>query len=189
MFDPELLQKRAELLQAGVNPYPYSFERSHHLAEVRAKQSELLGQAVRVAGRLVAYRGKGKLIFADLGDFHGRLQVMFTKDAFDEATWEHIRRRLDLGDWLGVSGPVFVTKMGEMTVEAKSCEILAKTTVRVPIPKEKDDRTFFQLADPETKYRERYLHWITDPAARAVMVTRARVISSIRRFLEERGFI
>ena len=188
-FDPELLKKREDLLGAGVDPYPYSFERSHALDEVRERQADLLGKDVSVAGRLVAYRGKGKLIFADLGDFRGRLQVMFRTDSFDEATWDVIRRMLDLGDWLGVRGPLFITKMGELTVEAKEMRILSKAVVRVPIPKSKDDRSFFQLSDPETKYRERYLHWITDLAAREVMVARARTISAIRRRLEERGFI
>jgi lysyl-tRNA synthetase class 2 len=140
-------------------------------------------------GGLVAYRGAGKLVFSDLEDAAGRLQVMFRKNHYDDAAWDTILRLLDLGDWVGVKGPLFVTKMGELTVEAKEMQLLAKTVVRVPIPKSKDDRTFFQLADPETKYRERYLHWITDPRARDVFVVRSRVISGIRKFLEARGFI
>jgi lysyl-tRNA synthetase class 2 len=188
-FDPELLRKREDLLGAGVDPYPYSFERSHSLEEARERQAELLQKPVSVAGRLVAYRGKGKLIFADLADFRGRLQVMFRADSFDAPTWDIIRRMLDLGDWLGVQGPLFVTKMGELTVDAKEMRILSKAVVRVPIPKSKDDRSFFQLADPETKYRERYLHWITDPPARDVMVGRARTIAAIRRRLDDWGFI
>ena len=188
-MDSELLQKRSELIERGVDPYPYSFSRSHNLKQVRDAQEQLMDKEVQVAGRLVAYRGKGKMIFSDLSDFHGRLQVMFRKDSFDETAWEVIKRRLDLGDWVGVRGPLFVTKMGELTVEAKKMELLSKTVVRVPISKSKDDRTFFQLSDPETRYRERHLHWITDPAARDVMVRRARILSSIRRFLEGREFL
>ncbi|HVR74935.1 MAG TPA: lysine--tRNA ligase, partial [Planctomycetota bacterium] len=89
----------------------------------------------------------------------------------------------------GVAGPLFITQMGELTVEAKECQLLAKTVVRVPIPKSKDDATWFQLSDAETLYRERYLHWITDPRARSIMVTRAKVLSALRRLLEERGFL
>ena len=188
-FDEELLEKRKELLAGSIDPYPYSFRRSHTLAEIRERREELLGQTLAVAGRLVAYRGKGKMVFADVADFSGRLQVMFRREAFDEARWNAVRRLLDLGDWVGVRGLLFVTQMGELTVEAKEIDVLAKAVVRVPIPKSKDDRTFFQLADAETKYRERYLHWITDPVARQVMVTRARTISAIRRFLDERDFI
>ena len=188
-FDPELLAKRQDLLKLGVDPYPYSFERTGDLTGIRERQADLLGKEVKAAGRLVAYRGKGKMVFADLGDFRGRLQVMLRKESFDDATWDVIRRQLDLGDWLGVRGPLFVTQMGELTVEAKELTLLAKAVVRVPIPKTKDDRTFFQLADPETQYRERYLHWITDLKAREVVVRRAKVISLIRRFLEDRGFV
>ncbi len=189
MTDPELLEKRKALLAQGIDPYPYSFQRTHTLPQAREAQAELLGKDVSVAGRLVAYRGAGKLVFADLGDFNGRLQVMFRKNHYSDLLWDVIQRQLDLGDWVGVRGQLFITKMGELTVEAREMELLSKTVVRVPIPKSKDDRTFFQLSDPETKYRERYLHWITDASAREVMVRRARVISKIRGFLEARGFI
>ena len=75
-FDEELLEKRQQLIDSGTNPYPYSYDRSHDLATVREKQEALLDQEVRVAGRVVAYRGKGKMIFADISDAKGRLQVM-----------------------------------------------------------------------------------------------------------------
>ena len=188
-FDPELLKKREELLARDLELYPYSWERSHTLLEVRETEKELMDKDVRVAGRLLAYRGKGKMIFIDLGDLDGRMQVMLRKNEFDEDTWELIRHGLDLGDWLGISGTVFVTRMGELSVHAKSLEMLAKTVVRVPIPKSKDDQDWNKLADPETLCRERYLHWTTDPAARQKMVQRARIISEIRSFLDGRDFL
>lgn len=190
VFDPELLKKRADLIARGIDPYPYSFDRTHAILEVREREEELLGKDVRVAGRLVAYRSKGKMVFADLAGFEGKpLQIVFRRDAFDEATWDAIRRGIDLGDWLGVGGKLFVTKVGELSVDCAELAILAKAVVRVPIPKTKDDRTFFQLSDPEIQARERYLHWIADPAARQVMVVRARAIAAIRRFLDSRGFL
>ena len=85
-FDPDLLKKREELLAKDIELYPYSCERSHTLLEIRENQEELMDQEVRVAGRLVAYRGKGKLIFIDIGDFDGRIQVMLRKNEFDETT-------------------------------------------------------------------------------------------------------
>jgi len=188
-FDPELLRKREELLARGVLAYPYSFDRTHSLAQVRERQAELLDREVGVAGRLVAYRGKGKLIFADIADFSGRIQLMFRKDEFSDDGWEVIRRFLDLGDHIGVRGKVFVTQMGELSVLSREMTLLAKTVVRVPIQKTKEGKTWFQLSDPEIRYRERYLHWITDPASRAKMVIRARAISAIRRFLEARDFL
>jgi lysyl-tRNA synthetase class 2 len=188
-FDDDLLAKRRDLLARGVELYPYSFARSHTLKEVRAQQAELMGSSVCVAGRLAAFRPKGKLVFADVVDFDGRLQVMLRKNEFDETNWDVILHGLDLGDWIGVEGPLFVTQMGELSVHAKSLHVLAKTVVRVPISKSKDDKEWYRLADPETLYRERYLHWITDAKSRQVMVARARVVAAIRSFLDGRGFI
>jgi lysyl-tRNA synthetase class 2 len=188
-FDDELLKKRQDLIDKGIDPYPYSFERSHTISEVRQRQEELMDKDVTIAGRLVAYRGKGKMIFADIHDFDGRIQLMLRKNEFDETMWEVIRRGLNLGDWIGVSGAVFVTQRGELSVKAMSLTVLAKTVVRVPIQKSKDDQSWNQLADPETLYRERYLHWITDPSVRQTMVARGKIVSAIRNFLDGRGFL
>jgi len=188
-FDPDLLKKREDLHARGIDPYPYSFDRTHRIASVRSKQSELIDQEVRVAGRIYAYRGKGKLIFVDIADESGRIQVMFRKNEFQEATWDVIRRSLDLGDIIGLRGTVFITKRGELSILPTDLQILAKAVVRVPIQKTKEDKTWFQLSDPEIQYRERYLHWITDPSARINMVVRSRTISLVRRFLEDRGFL
>lgn len=188
-FDDGLLAKREKLLEEGVNPYPYSFERTHSLAEVRGRQEELLGREVAVAGRLTAHRDAGKLVFADIRDAHGHLQVMFRKNEFDDVTWKRIKKNLDLGDIVGVRGELMITRMGELSVHPNHFEYLAKTVVRVPIQKSKDDRAWFQLQDTETLYRERYLHWITDPASRRAMETRARAIAATRRFLDGRGFL
>ena len=108
-FDPDLLKKREELLAEELELYPYSYDRTHSLLEIRENEEQLMDKDVRVAGRLLAYRGKGKMIFIDLGDLDGRIQVMLRKNEFDEKTWALIRHGLDLGDWLGVSGTVFVT--------------------------------------------------------------------------------
>ncbi|MBI4582650.1 MAG: lysine--tRNA ligase [Planctomycetes bacterium] len=188
-FDDELLEKRGELRAQGLNPYPYSFSRTHTLAEVRQRQAELMGKEVAVAGRLTAHRDAGKLVFADIRDASAQLQLMFRKNDFDDAAWKIVKKTVDLGDHLGARGPVFLTKMGELTVHAAAFEILAKAVVRVPIQKATEEKTWFQLADPEIKYRERYLYWITDPASRLIMEVRARAISAIRRHLEQRGFL
>jgi len=184
-FDEELLKKREELLSRGFELYPYSFDRSHTLGEVRAEQEALLDKDVRVAGRLVAYRGKGKMIFVDLEDFGDRLQVMLRKNEFEEDTWELIRHGLDLGDCVGVAGTLFVTQRGELSVQAKKLDVLSKTVVRVPILKVKASTEL----TPEVRYRQRYFHWITDKTAREVVVQRARIVSEVRRFLDERNFL
>lgn len=188
-FDEDLLAKRERLLEQGLQPYPYSFERTHTIEEVREKQEDLLEKSVAVAGRLVGHRDAGKLIFADLRDFSARIQLMIRKNDFEDDIWRVIKKTLDLGDSLGVRGEVIITRMGELTIAVKEFTLLAKTVVRVPIQKSKDDQTWFQLSDPETRYRERYLHWMTDPASREHMVIRAKTISAIRNFLEDRDFL
>src|SRR5437867_842726 len=109
-FDDELLAKREELISQGLNPYPYSFCRTHTLLEVRQRQAELMGQQVAVAGRLTAHRDAGKLVFADICDASGHLQLMFRKNDFDEAAWKIIKKTVDLSDYLGVRGQLFLTK-------------------------------------------------------------------------------
>lgn len=188
-FEPALVEKREKLLEQGVQPYPYSYERSHSIADLRERQEELMGSEVSIAGRLTAHRDAGKLVFADLRDEHARIQLMISREDFDEATWKVIKKTVDLGDLVGVRGELLLTKRGELSVRPREFRLLAKTVVRVPIQKSKDDQTWFQLSDPETKYRERYLHWITDPDSRHVMEVRAKTISAIRRFLESRGFL
>ncbi len=189
IFDGDLIEKRRELLDQGIDLYPHTFRRTHTLTEVRDRQEELVGKEVTIAGRLTAFRDAGKLVFADLRDERGRLQVMFRKNEFDEDTWRVIKKKLDLGDFVGVRGEVFHTKRGELSVRPVEFRYLAKTVVRVPIQKAKDDQTWFQLTDPETKYRERYLHWITDPSAMKQVEVRSRTISAVRRFMEAQGFL
>ena len=184
-FDDELLGKREDLLARGISLYPYSYERSHDLSELRAHQDELMDQEVRVAGRLVGYRGAGRLIFVDLRDQRERIQVLLSRSEFDDDTWDLIRKGLDLGDWLGVAGIVCRTRTEELSVDAREVRVLAKAVVRVPIIKSGASAEL----SPEVRYRQRYLHWITDPEARAVVVRRARIIAAIRRFLDGRGFL
>ena len=86
-FDPDLLKKREELLAEGLELYPYSYDRTHSLLEIRENEEQLMDKDVRVAGRLLAYRGKGKMIFIDLGDLDGRIQVMLRKNEFDQKTY------------------------------------------------------------------------------------------------------
>ena len=188
-FEPDLLNKREELLELGHELYPYSYERTHSLRDIRENQDELMGSTVSVAGRVTAHRDSGKLVFADIRDEHARMQLMMQRDNFEEKTWKLIKKKIDLGDFVGVRGEVMLTKKGELSVHGTEFTLLAKTVVRVPIQKSKDDQTWFQLSDPETRYRERYLHWVTDPDSRLVMEVRAKTISAIRRFLEDRGFL
>lgn len=188
MFDHALLEKRKALQDLGINPYPYSFDVSHNIAEIRASQNECLGKSVTIAGRIHAMRLHGKVYFADLQDHTDKIQIYVKRDKVGDRTWQ-IFGLLDVGDIIGVEGFVFTTKMGELTIDVHSLSILSKTAVRVPIQKSKEDQTWYQLSDPETIYRERYLQWITDEDSRKIVVNRAAIISEIRRFFETREFL
>lgn len=188
-FKEELLQKREEIKALGLNPYPYEFKTSHTLVDLAANKEEWLEKDVRVAGRITALRQQGKKVFfADIEDFDGRIQVYLKQKEVGEEVWPLIKL-LDIGDWIGIEGQVFLTRTEELTVLSKKLEVLSKAVVRVPISKSKGEESYYQLSDPETLARQRYLQWITDKKSRQIVLKRARIISEIRRFMEDRGFL
>ncbi|BBM84207.1 lysine--tRNA ligase [Candidatus Uabimicrobium amorphum] len=188
-FNEELLEKRQALLDMGVTPYPYDFKTSHKLNEIREKQEELMEQNVSVAGRITALRRQGKKVFfIDLEDFDNRIQLYMKQKNLGDENWQALLQ-LNIGDWLGVTGKLFVTKMGELSVNGEEMSVLSKAVVPVPIAKSKGEESFYQLSDAEILYRQPYIRWITDKKARETMVTRSRIISAIRTFMEEREFL
>lgn len=189
-FHEELLQKREELLGKGTNPYPYSFPFTHTLKEIQEQAEKLLEKDdVKVAGRVTAMRRQGKKVFfVDVEDFDGHIQAYLRESDLTAPAWETVLM-LDMGDWIGVTGKVFKTKTGELTVWAKDFTLLCKSVIRVPFGKTKGEKTYYQLSDAEMVYRQRYLFWITNKSARQVMVARAKAITEVRKFMESRGFL
>jgi lysyl-tRNA synthetase class 2 len=188
VFDDGRLQKRQALIDAGAQPYPHIFRPTHALAALRRDAAALQGQTVRVSGRLSSVRQMGKAQFVDVYDLDGHVQLYLKKNIVGDAAWDLVKH-LDLGDILGVEGPLFTTRTGELSVEVRAVTILAKAVVAIPISKEKDGQRWYALSDPEVKYRERYLDWITDETARARFVVRSRIISEIRRIMDADGFL
>lgn len=179
--------KLDSLREAGLEPYPYHFERSHTLAEVRelydgkfepGTKSEI---TVRVAGRVTAWRGKGKMTFVDLRDASGRLQGMVTFNALGEEAYAQLKM-YDIGDIIGLEGQVACTKMGELSIAATAVTMLSKALR--PLPEK-----YHGLNDVETRYRQRYLDLIANPEVKDTFVMRSRVLSLIRAFLTARGFM
>ncbi len=187
-FHKELLEKRETLIGEEVNPYPYSFEQTCAINKIREEEEDFLDKIVSIPGRTVAQRIQGKVSFVDIEDFDGRIQVYFKKNNIGDENWK-IVKQLDIGDIIGVKGKVFRTRMGELTISAEEVTLLSKVVVPVPISKQTEDKAFYQLADPEIKYRERYMHWITEPKVRKIMVVRAKIISEVRKFMESREFL
>jgi lysyl-tRNA synthetase, class II len=190
------IAKLEALRERGVEPYAYSFDRTHSATEALAALAEGTeeGERVRIAGRLVALRNMGKSTFAHLADRSGRIQVYFRINDLGSETYS-LLDLFDLGDWVGVEGPVFRTRTGEVTVRAERLHPLAKAVRPLPLGKEEIDpetgerRVHSGFADREARYRQRYVDLAVSPESRRVFEVRARVISSIRRFLDDLGFL
>ena len=179
--------KVARLRERGIDPYPPRYERSHSAADaVAAFLAFEAGGAseapsVSVGGRVTAQRLMGRAAFLDLRDAAGRIQVHVRRDRVSEAGFETLRDS-DLGDILGAKGPLFRTKTGEVTVEAAGLTMLAKA---LQTPPEK----WHGLTDVEQRYRQRYRDLIANQEARDLFLLRSRVVASMRRFLNGRGFV
>jgi lysyl-tRNA synthetase class 2 len=182
------LAKLDKLRDMGINPYPYRFAFTHDSAALAAARDALLasGEEVAFAGRIVRFNLKGKLAFVHLKDGNGRQQVMFTLDGVGEKGFELVRL-LDIGDWVGVKGGMFITKAGEYTVQAKTVELLSKAVRPLPIPKEKIENgqkvIFDEFKDLETRYRQRYVDLTLNDGVRETFKKRSRILQSVRDYL------
>ena len=191
-----LRDRRAKLdalIAAGVEPFAYRFGRTHTASEARAALAEGAeeGPVVTTAGRVVSWRGHGKTTFAHLADQNGQIQLYFRQDALGDAYG--LLARLDLGDVIGVKGPVFRTRTGEPTIRVESVELLSKSLRPLPLGKEEtvDGHVVRHsgFSDPEQRYRQRYADLAVHPDVRAVFVARARMVTAIRAYLDARGYI
>jgi len=182
-------EKLKALKERGIAPFGYRFQRTHTAAQALAAFAADQNVPVRVAGRLVSLRGHGKTTFAHLEDPTGRIQLYFKRDDLGEAGYELIKL-LDLGDVVGLAGELFRTKTGETTIRARQVELLAKALRPLPLGKEDEsgDR-HGTLSDAETRYRQRYADLAVHRETRDVFALRARAISYLRRFLDERGYV
>jgi lysyl-tRNA synthetase, class II len=192
-----VLQARREKLEAleaaGIAPYAYAFDRQQSAAQAQT----LLGDAqegpdVSLAGRIVAWRSHGKTTFAHLADSTGKVQLYFKKDQLGDESYSRLAH-FDLGDIVGVHGPLFRTRTGEVTVRVDKVEMLAKSLRPLPFGKEEEVNgqvvRHSGFADPEQRYRQRYADLAVHPEVRALFVARSRMITSIRTFLDQRDFL
>jgi lysyl-tRNA synthetase, class II len=175
-----------ELRANGVSPYPYRFDRSHTVAEVRERWGDLepgveTDDAVTIAGRVMLKRDSGKLVFATIRDRSGDLQLFVSKAVIGDDAFDQVKQ-LDLGDWVGVAGTVMTTRKGELSVKTERVELLAKA-VR-PLPDK-----WHGLSDVDTRFRQRYADLIVNAEAQRAFEIRHEIIASFRRTLHDRGFI
>ena len=182
-------KKVEQLRAAGIEPYQSRYEKTHTAAQALALFTEVEKheglqagtEPVSVAGRLVGHRVMGKATFAHIQDGTGRLQLHVKVDLVGEEAYRRFTE-LDLGDFVGARGRLFRTKRGEITLEVQGFQLLAKALR--PLPEK-----YHGLKDKELRYRQRYLDLVANPEVKDIFVTRSRIISEIRRFLERRSFV
>ncbi len=180
------LAKRASLFEAGQNPYPEHSEIEDYVADIETKYADLADgedteDVVKIAGRVVAKRGQGKIMFIVVRDATAEIQLFCRINDMDEAAWNTLKA-LDLGDILGVTGVVVRTQRGQLSVAPKSATLLAKA-VR-PLPEK-----FHGLSDKETRYRQRYVDLIANDDVRETFRKRSQILSTFRRFMESDGYM
>jgi len=181
-------EKLDTLRERGVNPYPYNYKPTYTSGEVLLNYDDLEEKDVTVAGRIMALRKMGKASFFHIQDMGGRIQVYIKRDEVGEDAYANFKL-MDIGDVVGVTGYPFTTKSGEKSIHAKEFTVLAKSIRPLPVVKEKDGETFDAFEDKELRYRNRHLDLIVNPDVKDVFVKRAKIIATIRQYLDEMNFL
>ena len=185
-------QKLEQIKALGVAPYPYQFKRTSYAAEISQNFDRFFEKPVSVAGRLVALRPHGKASFAHLEDASGRIQIYVKLDLVGESAYQ-LFGLLDLGDIVGVSGPVLKTRTGEITVQVEQLTLLSKTLRPLPLAKEKieegEREIYNAFTDKELRYRQRYADLAVSREVREIFRKRSQVVQSMRDYLLGRGYL
>ncbi|TXC85039.1 lysine--tRNA ligase [Metabacillus litoralis] len=181
-------EKLHSLRDKGLDPFGKRFDRTHQTADILSAYNEIekeeldeKEEAVTIAGRIMTKRGKGKAGFAHIQDLSGQIQIYVRKDAIGEEAYD-LFNTADLGDIVGVTGDVFKTKVGELSVKVKSFELLTKSLRPLP------DK-FHGLKDIEQRYRQRYVDLIMSQESKNTFITRSKIIQSMRRYLDDQGYL
>ncbi len=185
-------QKLEKLRALGINPYPADlYPVTHTSKQIKSDYEE--DKQVVIAGRLMAINVQGKASFAQLQDSEGRIQVYFNRDEIcpgeDKSLYNDVFKKLiDLGDFIGIEGELFTTKVGEKTVMVKEFKLLSKALKPLPIPKQKDGKTYDAFTDPEQRYRQRYADLAVNPHVKDVFVKRTKLFNAMRQFFNDAGY-
>ena len=196
-IERERLAKLQRLIEGGADPYPARVRRTYTTAQALAtfEANEIGGGRVEaaVAGRLTSFRSMGKSSFGHIEDGAGRLQLYWRVNDVGQASYDTLLRNTDLGDFVQAEGFMFRTKTGEVSLHVGAWSVISKSIKPLPLAKEQvvDGQVvrYSEFADTEQRYRERYADLAVHPQVRAIFVMRARVVSALRRFLDEHGFL
>ena len=185
-------EKLSRLRELGINPYPADlFPVDTNSKEIKNSFKE--GKQVTIAGRLMVINIQGKASFGQLQDGEGRIQLYFNRDEIclgeDKSLYNTVfKKLLDLGDFIGITGTLFTTKVGEKTVMVKEFTLLSKSLKPLPIPKVKDGVTYDAFTDPELRYRQRYADLVVNPHVKEVFVKRTKLFNAMRNFFNDAGY-
>lgn len=172
-------EKIRQLKEQGINPYADKFEITHSISQALKLE---VGAKVKVAGRVMLKRVMGKFAFIKIANVFDRIQVSFSRNEIDEEKYTFFKKQLDIGDFVGVEGELYLTQTGELTVRTEKYELLSKA--QKPLPEK-----FHGLIDTEAKYRQRYLDLISNEETRKVFVGRSKLVAFIRDFLQRNDFV
>jgi lysyl-tRNA synthetase class 2 len=183
----ERLKKIEELIKLGINPYPYSFDKKDSCNDLQEKYSKLKNGEVskekaKTAGRVMSTRDIGKLIFSDLRDGSGKIQIQLQDEKTPDKQIKFFKDFVDNGDFVGVEGKITKTQRGELTILVDKVELLSKSIF--PLPEK-----WHGLVDKEERYRRRYLDLVMNPEVKEVFIKRTKIIQSIKEFLNARGYL
>ena len=185
-FDQTRLDKIRALREQGHIIFPTSFDRQHTVGEIKTKYADIAHDKstdpVTTAGRIYIVRNHGKTVFADLGDETGKIQLYIRKNDIGEAQFDLFNQYIERGDIIGVTGHVFRTKLGEITIWVDTFTLLCKAVCSLP-------EKFHGLTDVEKRYRQRYVDLIVNEESRQTFRSRSRIVSLIRRYLDNHGFL
>ncbi|KGL61501.1 lysyl-tRNA synthetase, class II [Polaribacter sp. Hel1_33_78] len=185
-------EKLAKLRDLGINPYPADlFPINSNSKEI--KENYIEGKQVVIAGRLMVINIQGKASFGQLQDGEGRIQLYFNRDEIcegeDKSLYNNVfKKLLDLGDFVGITGTLFTTQVGEKTIMVKSFKMLSKALKPLPMPKVKDGVTYDAFTDPEMRYRQRYADLVVNPHVKEVFIKRTKLFNAMRSFFNDAGY-
>ncbi|MEK6833644.1 MAG: lysine--tRNA ligase [Nanoarchaeota archaeon] len=175
----ERLKKLEELKKQGINPYPHKFDKKNSISEC---VNEKVNASVKTAGRIMSKRDLGRIIFSNLRDGTGEIQIVLQEKETPEKIKDFFKKYLDIGDFAGIEGKIFKTKTGQKSILVKKIEVLSKAIL--PLPEK-----WHGLQDKEERYRKRYLDMIMNPEVKKIFEKREKIIDTIREFLKKREFV
>ena len=183
------IAKIKEIRDNGIDPFPHNFSDTHKISYVLENKDSLFDENISLVGRIISQRKMGKACFLNIVNEYNKIQLYVKNNNLPDTIYDKIVRKLDIGDFIGIQGVLFYTKTNELSIKVENLTLLAKSIRPLPNLKEKDGKTFFAFDDKELRYRNRHLDLIANEDVSKIFKMRAKIISRIRYFLDELGYL